>query len=312
MGTLASGPCSNCDPNSETIWKLADLRDERDLGLMREGELAELIAAAESWNGVDCPTPEQFNAIMQLNARGERGDRLTDNRGDKCSYSSQEVCGEGRPFLVNGRARLPSVAAEVGAAGDVVDAVDWLADAKMEHASVAAFARLALQLLALGAPVDLIRDAQRASLDELRHAQFCFAMASREAGTELRAGPIPVQGALDDVSLESLIETNLLEGCLGETLAAERVRRRAADATDAHVQRALLEIGDDELRHAELAFRILAWCSRQAPERTASVIERLLSEVACQARFEAGECLVWREVLGPLLFSLRRATELAA
>ena len=66
MGTLASGPCSNCDPNSETTWTLADLRDERDQGLMREGESAEAVATAESWDGVDCPTPEQFNAIQEL------------------------------------------------------------------------------------------------------------------------------------------------------------------------------------------------------------------------------------------------------
>ena len=331
--TLASGPCSNCDPNSETTWTLANLRAERDKVVPPEASGAagesgvgggtagspsqispggDNVTLAKSWNGVDCPTPEQFNAIMRLNARGELVEKLTDNRGDSCSYQSYEVCGEGRPFLVAGEARLPSVASAASTARHAVDAVDWLADAKMEHASVAAFARLSLQLLALGAPVDLVRDAQRASLDELRHAEFCFRMASREAGSVLQAGPLPVHGALADVSLENLIETNLLEGCIGETLAAARLQRRAASSTDPLVKQTLLAMAEDEARHAELAFRILGWCSRRAPERTASAIEGLLSEVAHQQRFDANDSSVWRAVLAPLLFGLRRASDLAA
>ncbi len=48
----------------------------------------------------------------------------------------------------------------------------------MEHASIVAFARFPLQLLLLAAPVDLLRAAQRAMTDEMRHTQTVFAFAS--------------------------------------------------------------------------------------------------------------------------------------
>ena len=42
----------------------------------------------------------------------------------------------------------------------------WTRAAQMEHASVAAFSRFSLQLLAVGAPPSLLEDAHRAALDE--------------------------------------------------------------------------------------------------------------------------------------------------
>ncbi len=54
----------------------------------------------------------------------------------------------------------------------------WLRNALMEHASVAALARFTLELLAVGAPADLIRDSNAAASDETRHAELCFALAA--------------------------------------------------------------------------------------------------------------------------------------
>lgn len=73
---------------------------------------------------------------------------------------------EGRPFRVAGHARV---------ADAVVKA--WTTAARAEHASVASFARFTLQLLHLGAPADLVADAQQAGLDEVRHARLCFGVA---------------------------------------------------------------------------------------------------------------------------------------
>ena len=58
-------------------------------------------------------------------------------------------------------------------------AMHWEAAATAEHASVAAFARHSMQLMALAAPMQLIRDAHEAALDEIRHARLSFALASR-------------------------------------------------------------------------------------------------------------------------------------
>lgn len=96
---------------------------------------------------------------------------------------------EGRPFRVAGHARVADAVvradwAEVLAAlvvppGPLRDAVvkAWTTAARAEHASVASFARFTLQLLHLGAPADLVADAQQAALDEVRHARLCFGVA---------------------------------------------------------------------------------------------------------------------------------------
>jgi len=76
------------------------------------------------------------------------------------------------------------------------------------------------------------------------------------------------------------VESNLLEGCIGETRAAADLRRRAELLSDSALRAQLLQIADDETRHAELAFRILAWCRDIAPELTRSIAERVLSEQA--------------------------------
>jgi hypothetical protein len=198
--------------------------------------------------------------------------------------------------LVDGQARVAELCGSFTSNHD--DADLWLADALTEHASIASFARLTLQLLSLGAPADLVEGAQLAGLDELRHAAFCFEMASRHAGTKLEPGPLSVHGALDDLSMAALIEHNLREGCIGETLAAQELERRAQTETDPEVCRALLAIREDELCHAELAFRIHAWCRDLAPDLTRETVARILSEQPPRDR------QTWDGVLHPLLSAL--------
>src|SRR5258708_38720960 len=56
----------------------------------------------------------------------------------------------------------------------------WLADAAwMEAASVRAFQRLARELAAHGAPLELVREARRAARDEARHARVMTTLARR-------------------------------------------------------------------------------------------------------------------------------------
>jgi hypothetical protein len=331
-GTMASGPCSSCeDSDYDKTFSLTELRIARDTALAmapsQQREWARI--EAESWDSSSCPTPYQLHAVRTLSGEPSSSDStLTSSAGDSCKYHFSETCGEGRPFLVRGEARVASVAGGRGARTSPI-AEAWLEDALMEHASIAAFARLSLQLLALGAPADLVQRAQLASLDELRHSDYCFAMASRHAGVALGPGPIAVQGALDDVSLTSLVESNLVEGCIGEALAAERLRCRAKLCVEPQLKAALLRIADDETRHAELAYGILAWCRSQAPELTRSVVERVLAAPGINLAREVEEPQVedsayvaehgsrqllrlsdhetWHQVLSPLLHAVALA-----
>ena len=190
-----------------------------------------------------------------------------------CSYSTNRG-GCGRPFLVQGAALVADVArrrdwaARVYAEHDV-DAVmpelrralaaSWREAALMEHASIAAFARFSLELLALGAPSELVRDAAQAMADEQRHAELCFGLASAYAGVPLGPGVLDVRSCLQDVSLATVLVTTFLEGCIGETLAAVDARERARRVHDPVLEAALHRIAEDESRHAALAWRFVKW-----------------------------------------------------
>ncbi|GEM_PF-1534052 len=203
-----------------------------------------------------------------------------------------EVC-EGRPFRVGETHRVAGIevradwCAPLESPSDALDpktrralAHAWARDAAAEHASVAAFARFVLQLLAVGAPAELVADAQRALADEVRHARLCFTLASRYAGESIGPAPLPMQGALDvQCDLAVLATSTFLEGCLGETLAAVFARVAAQRATDPMVRDVLTTIADDESRHALLAWRCVKWAMLVGGERVRTALEAIVDAV---------------------------------
>ncbi len=134
----------------------------------------------------------------------------------------------------------------------------WLSDALLEHASVAAFARFSLELLAVGAPPSFVADAHRAALDEIEHARLCFALGSAPG-----EGKGPSALALDGISprarLDEIAAATAEECCAGETFAALVAARALEGATHPAARDALARIAEDEARHAELGWRFVAW-----------------------------------------------------
>jgi hypothetical protein len=197
----------------------------------------------------------------------------------ECYEHTPFPCGEpGRPFLVGAEIRRAPLRAGGGWCDASIEPAEGL-DARqrasvarhyreaalLEHASIAAFARFTLQLLELGAPAELCSAAQEAMGDETLHAQLCFTLASRYAGQPLAPGPLSMSGVLAPATLDDVARLCLLEGCVGETLAAIEAAEALAGATDPEVRRALERIAHDERRHAELAFRFVAWALDQRP-----------------------------------------------
>jgi rubrerythrin len=214
--------------------------------------------------------------------------------GRACSTTG--ICG--RPFLVDGEARLADVVRDQGGwtsplAPEVTGldaetctelAAHWSKLGAMEHASIAAFARFTLELLSLGAPAELVAASQRALADEIRHAKLCFGLATAYAGHSLGPGPLSSEGALGAQSLDAIVETAIAEACIGETLAAVEAAEAAAHATDPSVRRVLLAIARDEKRHAELGWRFLAWVLDAAPTAARSELRARLGEIVEDAR----------------------------
>jgi hypothetical protein len=156
----------------------------------------------------------------------------------------------------------------------------WARVGLMEHASIAAFARFALQLLHLGAPRELLEASQRAMQDETEHARLCFGLAERYLGATVGAGPLPMDGALFDLDFERIVVLCFREGCVGETVAALEARVARDHATDAQVQQALDRIAPDEESHAELAWKFMRWALRENPATTRALLVHELRRLA--------------------------------
>ena len=190
--------------------------------------------------------------------------------GFTCEEEDGSVCG--RPFVVAGEARVaractradwaPALRVELELDADTRTklAAYWTRIASFEHASVASFARFTLDLLQLGAPPTLLREAQRAAVDEIEHARSAFALASAYAGRSLGPDRLELGAATPRVvALRTIVAGLIEEACVEETLAAIEAGEAAVHARDPQLARTLEQIADDELRHAQLGWRTLSW-----------------------------------------------------
>ena len=212
---------------------------------------------------------------------GSAGDTSSGSSGEAGSETgldhSQFNCGGcyGRPFVANAEVCLATATRADGwsitrgapAAADELPADDraalvafWSEAALSEHSSIAGFHRFALDLLRHGAPASLIAAAGRAAQQELEHAQACFALASRYAGERLGPTGLPIPDAAPVArTLAELAVNTVVEGCVGETLAAWLAHEIHHDARDPQVRAAMATIAADETAHAELAWATLRW-----------------------------------------------------
>lgn len=216
--------------------------------------------------------------------------------GRMCEQSSIDC---GRPFLVEDLARTATVVVRGDwSARDLVRssaepdgslrealADGWTRIALMEHASIAAFARFALQLLALGAPPEPIERTHEAMRDETRHARLAFGLAARYRGEPVGPGPLAIDGALagaDDV--RDFVRLTIREGCIGETVAALEAGEAHALAEDDAVRSVLAEIARDERAHAELAWSAVRWAMGTFGDIARAVVVEELAMVETELR----------------------------
>lgn len=199
---------------------------------------------------------------------------------DAARYCTAAQCVIGRPFLIAGHERLASEvvrsdwypATRSEAAVAVLDVElagairrGWVEQGLMEHASVAAFARFSLQLLALGAPSELLTRTASAMGDEIEHARACFELARRHGEGDVGPGELDMSGALDSTDLEAVVLGTIAEGCIGETVAAIEAAEACAHCEDGAARAVLERIARDETEHAELAWRFVAWALEVGP-----------------------------------------------
>jgi hypothetical protein len=207
----------------------------------------------------------------------------------------------GRQIRTRGAVVLPPVtagatwsavgpqAAPIDAALDDVTraqlAAQWRENGRTEHASVAAFARLTLDLMELGAPPKLLADAQRDALDEIAHTELCFALARELDGQALSPGPFPraQPGATlslgRTVALARLAVDSLVDGALHEGLSARVVAQLAQAHPHPRVQSMLRTIAGDEGRHAAHGWDVLAWCVHEGGDAVRAAVRGALTRL---------------------------------
>jgi hypothetical protein len=240
------------------------------------------------WRGYTCDDMTAYSAALEANqcigascsGPGYDGNDCGHDPSvtDACcywiEYTDQAYCQPpGRPFVVDGEGRLADLVTGHAWSVTVTPRTDdltptersalasmWSEHARFEHASVASFARFVMQLLAVGAPAELVAEATSAIDDELRHATAMFGLASAYAGRPLGPGPLDVSRGLEACGdLEAIVIAAVDEGCIAETVSALEVLHAARHARDPAVRSVLHAIADEELRHAELAWRFVSW-----------------------------------------------------
>ena len=257
-----------------------DLRDEADRFRAQPGEemnLRDLLRFRErvcghrggGHHGLHASTRYGSLRHGAMRSLGHR-ERFRSPRSCGAPSDAGIMCAvSGRPLRIDEGRVVASVSrgdgwSELPARGVELDsdrAARWTRDALDEHASIGAFARLSLQLLGVGAPASLLRQTQRAALDQIRHAELCFDLATRFSGVSLRAGPLPLPRAVSlAYNLATIAVEALLDGAVNEGLAAADARARCEQSSDPTERTALRTIARDELRHVKLAESIVSWC----------------------------------------------------
>ncbi len=165
----------------------------------------------------------------------------------------------------------------------------WLRDALFEHASIASFARFAMELLAVGAPADIVAGAQQAMGDEVGHARACFGLAAAYGRAPVGPGPLDVSGCELRARLADMAEAAAEEGCVGETLSALSARAALSGARDPAVRAALERIAAEEEAHAALSWRFVAWALAQGDAETTTRVRRVFEELRGVPRADAAD-----------------------
>ena len=171
-------------------------------------------------------------------------------------------------------------------------AEQWRENGKTEHASVAAFARLTLDLMALGAPPRLVAAANRDALDEIRHTELCLSLAASLDGRQMSPAPFPQvhrgltlpkprRLALAKLAVDSMVDGALHEG-VSARIIAKLARRREVPA----VRAVLKEIAADEGRHAAHGWAVVEWCLAEGGAPVAHALVGALRSVPTQLRSE--------------------------
>mmetsp|Transcript_8416 Transcript_8416/g.15377 ORF Transcript_8416/g.15377 Transcript_8416/m.15377 type:complete len:397 (-) Transcript_8416:83-1273(-) len=171
-------------------------------------------------------------------------------------------------------------------------AAHFLSVGLSEHASVASFSRVVLELMQLGAPAGLVNRTLVAAQEEIRHAQMAFSLAKTWSSQAFALSPL--EGLeFRPITLEEFADQTVREAVEGETPAALKAALALRFAQHGGVRDFLAAVAVEERRHAELAWATLAWAFLQespAVQQSASAsLDRTVAHLKTQPASQQGD-----------------------
>jgi hypothetical protein len=135
----------------------------------------------------------------------------------------------------------------------------WRARTVSEHRAIGIFQLYGLDLLAAGAPAEVLSLACRAALDEVRHAELFARLTSIYSGAPETPPPgIPPLSEDPSISLERQVAREALHLSIGsETYSAILLGEKRERARDPVVRDVLSVVLADEIWHARMGWSLL-------------------------------------------------------
>lgn len=182
---------------------------------------------------------------------------------------------------------------------------EWTKNAIGEHALIASFSAFSIALMTNQAPSDLVEDALKAALEEVRHAKTSFDIASKLTRKELGPGPLPESNHVFAQDMTALAMGVATEGCVDETLSALEAAAEA-DFIDIMLENGaagtkyedvgkdlliwirneLRTISSEESGHAALAWRTIGWVCSVDPDACDLVKNEVLNKDELERAFK--------------------------
>jgi hypothetical protein len=152
----------------------------------------------------------------------------------------------------------------------------FMAQGQGAHAAIAAYTRLASELLTLGAHPELLMHVHAAALERVHHAEGAFSLASAFAGVGISPSAWPELPRLARASkltragaLAKLAERTLLEGWLSTAFGAALAGAGSTRASDPVIATHLRMVAEDSSRQADFAIRLVEWALKLGGDEVA-------------------------------------------
>ena len=201
-----------------------------------------------------------------------------------CCYVQVVMHPMGRPLRDSGEVILPALSpcvwggwSEARIDAPLIVAQRYRAMAVVEASSIAAFDALHADMVRCNAPAELLRDTLHARDDEIVHAASALTIAERIDGMQVEVAALPARAP---VTIATLVREAVLDGCFGESVGAIEASECANACTIPEIAAHHARVAEDEARHAELAFRWVAWLVQRHTGEAIPALRRALADLS--------------------------------